>query len=269
MNRFILVGLLLATSPVQAQLIVGGGPGGQLWNINPQNPAAAVPLPGSEGASPWGMTYDPASNSLYWIMTGNASYVVQRSSFGPSGLIPTVVGGGVIPGPGSFLGMAFDSSTGRLYAALSVGLTQTSIYEINTGTGAASFAATLPEGQFFTGFDYDASGDRFLATTGVTATPGAGLYELSFRTGTPSYTQIAPYPASELQIEGLAIGNGRAYLVNSDGPIFVLNLSTGFYEPFLTSPLAGSGFGVAGAAYVPAPAGAAGLLLLGAFRRRR
>jgi hypothetical protein len=260
--------LLLCSSPASAQLIIGGAPGsGGLWNVNPSNPAAAIQIPGSAGASPWGMSYAPSTNTLFWIVSGGATYSVFSSPFSPAGLSPIQIGGGVLPEGGSFLGLAFDSANNRLYSALWAGQ-HTSIYELNQSTGASSLAAVLPDGLHFSGFDYDAAGDRFLATTGFNATGALGLYQLNFRTGTPSYTQVANYPASEFEIEGLAVGNGRAYLVNSDGPIFVLNLSTGLYEQFLSSPLAGSGFSLAGAAWVPAPASCA-LLLAGAFGARR
>lgn len=260
--------LVFAASPASAQLIIGGAPGGPLWNVNPANPAAATQIPGSAGASAWGMSYDPGTNTLFWITSGSASYVVHSAVFNPAGLAPTAMGGGILPEGGSFLGLAFDSANNRLYSALWAGQ-HTSIYEINRNTGASTLTAVLPDGLHFSGFDYDALGDRFIATTGFTATGAAGIYQLNFRSGTPSYTQVGLYPASEFEIEGLAMNNGRAYLVNSDGPIFVANLTTGLYEPWFNSPLAGSNFGLAGAAWVPAPATALVLLAAPLIGRRR
>ena len=260
--------LLLCTS-AQAQLIIGGAPGtGGLWNINPANPGAAALIPGSAGASPWGMSYDAETHRLFWVTCGSASYVVHSSPFNPGGLTPAPIGGGILPEGGSFLGLAFDLANNRLYSALWAGQ-HTSIYEINRNTGASTLTAVLPDGLHFSGFDYDALGDRFVGTTGFTATGAAGIYQLNFRTGTPSYTQIGLYPVSEFEIEGLAINNGRAYLVNSDGPIFVANLTTGLYEPWFNSPLAGSGFGLAGAAWAPAPSTILVLLAAPLARRRR
>jgi hypothetical protein len=258
--------VLFAASVCNAQLVIGGGPAGQIWNVNPASPASPSLL--ASGAAPWGMTYDPATNTLYWIATGNASYTVFKSPFGPAGLTPTVVGGGVVPG-GSYLGMAFDSSTNKLYANLSAEAGQTSIYEISTFNGASTLAATLPQGRFFTGLEYDAARDRFLGVSGSPLGQGDGLFQINFRSGPPSYTQIALYPVVETQIDALAIGNDRAYLVNADGPIFVLNLVSGLYEPHLNSPLTGSGNTVAGAAYIPAPASAACLTAWFFVRRRR
>ena len=260
------IGVLAAATLCSAQLIVGGAPAGHIWNLNPASPASPSLI--ASGTAPWGMTYDPGSNSLYWITTGNASYLVFKSPFHPAGLAPTLIGGGVVPG-GSYFGMAFDTSTGKLYANLSQGADRTSIYEISTANGGATLVATLPQGRFFTGLEYDTARDRFLGVSGSPLGQGDGLFEINFRSGVPSYTQIALYPVVENQIDALAVGNDRAYLVNADGPIFVFNLSTGLYEPHLNSPLSGSGNGVAGAAYIPEPVTALCFAALLCSRRRR
>jgi len=54
-------------------------------------------------------------------------------------------------------------------------------------------------------------------------------------------TVIAPYPAGQTDIDGLAYGNGKLYLViDEPGDIFVYDIVSGLYETPLTNPWATS-----------------------------
>ena len=83
---------------------------------------------------------------------------------------------------------------------------------------------------------------------------------------------IAEYPNGELDVDGLAIGDGIAYLVTDEpGEIYRLrHRSQGVYLESLTNPMQSVEV-ISGAAFAPAPGGLV-LIGLGAMvglRRRR
>jgi hypothetical protein len=52
-----------------------------------------------------------------------------------------------------------------------------------------------------------------------------------------SLTVVSPYPAGQTDIDGLAYGNGKLYLViDEPGDIFVYDILSGLYETPLTNP---------------------------------
>lgn len=52
-----------------------------------------------------------------------------------------------------------------------------------------------------------------------------------------SLTVVAPYPAGQTDIDGLAYGNGKLFLViDEPGDIFVYDIASGLYETPLTNP---------------------------------
>lgn len=224
------------------------------------NTSTAI-LSGTESIS-WGMAYSQSSNTLYW----NNGGLLREASFSQGGLTPSAgvqmtLGGASV----NFTGLAWWEN--RLVGYRSV--TAPGFYDINPLTGEASLLALTPTGTDFGGLDAD--GARLFGLSDGTGLQGRGLYDIDINNN--SYNLLAPYPAGDTDIDGLAVGGGYAYWVNDVGSqqILVYNLNTGLFETSITSPFGTGGIFSAGAYIVPAP-GAAAILGLGglaAMRRRR
>ena len=230
-----LVATLLAAS-APAQLIVGNdqGPTATIYNIDVTT-GVATPIHSSTTADgeTWGMTYDAATNTLYW----NSGVTLFSSPLGPT-LTPTNLGSisGIVP-----VSLAF--SNGRLFAT--VNLSPEGVYEIDLTTLGSTLLYAYPTTFDFGGLDFDPSNGLMYGLTDVAAAPAVrGLYAIDFVAMTQTF--LAPYPAGETDIDGLAVANGLAYYV-SDGPntvqasIYVIDVATGAQIGTLPSPFTGDG----------------------------
>ena len=227
--------ILAVSAP--AQLIVGNdqGPTATIYNIDVTT-GVATPIYSSTGpdGETWGMAYDSATNTLYW----NSGVTLFSSPLGPA-LTPTNLGaitGGFVP-----VSLAF--SNGHLYGTAN--LTPESVYEIDLVTLASTVLYTYPSAFDFGGLDFDESTGILYGLTDAAPAPDVrGLYSIDFVAMTQTF--IAPYPAGETDIDGLAVANGLAYYV-SDGPntvqtsIYVFDIATGQQVGTLPSPFTGNG----------------------------
>ncbi len=231
-------------------LIVGNSQGGvaTIYAIDPNN-GAALPIHSTSVASekPWGMAYDSATNTLYWI---NGATLYSSPYANP--LVPTNLGGITLNGAG--LGcVSLSFSNGKLYGTRN--FTTEAVYEINPVTLEAVQVYAYSSGFDFGGIDHDATTGRFYGLTSTPMLPnfGRGLYEIDLVGNTVTY--LAPYPAGETDIDGLAVHNGLAYYV-SDGPnttqanFYVFDVATGAQVGTLPSPFTGDG-NMSGATFVP------------------
>lgn len=246
-----------------AQLIVSndGAANSTIWHIDLQTNTATSVLSGTQ-ARAWGMAYDPGSNTLYW----NDGGTLYSSAFSLGGLTPSSVGLTFNGGATNFVGLAWWQ--GRLVGTRNIGTE--GVYDINPITGETTLISAYNSGFDFGGLDSDGTRLYGLSDSSPAGGPGAGLYDIDANTGMTDF--IVGYPAGDTDIDGLAIGGGRAYFVNDTGSqqIFVYNLTTNSFEASLNNPIVGSGIFSAGAYIVPTP-GAAALLALGgaAVARRR
>lgn len=213
------------------------------------------------GIQVWGAAYDSDGQQL-WLSDGVGMYRSPVS--GP----PTYVAD-FNDGAASLSMVGLGWAHGALYGFRSVGAT--GIYRINPGTGLATLV--LPtSGYDFGGLDFNPRDGLFYATNDSTSTtPSRGLYSIDVL-GAGTITKIANYPAGQTDIDGLAVGGGKAWLVTDEpGNFYSYDLSQGslgsyvaFANPWTTTHT------FSGAAYIPEPASilllAAGLL---AARRRR
>jgi hypothetical protein len=106
----------------------------------------------------------------------------------------------------------------------------------------------IPSTDSISGIDADpATGTIY----GVDDTLGS-LVQIDIGAGT--ITPVVAYPdASEDDIDGLAVGNNRAYLIpddNAPGLIYVYNLQTATFETPLTAPWGATADTFSGGAYV-------------------
>ncbi len=251
------------------QLIVGNDQSGTatIYNVNPTT-GVATPLysASTAEAKPWGMAYDPGSNTLYW----NNGSTLYSSVYGPA-LNPTSLGTMMFDGNTvNFVGLGFRD--GQLVGTRNI--PTEAVYEIDLGTLTAVQTYVYPSTFDFGGLDVDQTTGRLY---GLSDSGGAGLYEIDDMSLTTTFR--APYPVGETDIDGLAVFNGIAYYV-TDGPnstqanFYRYDISTGQLLGTIPSPFTGSGT-FAAAAYVaaipePATLGVLSMIgFVGCWRRRR
>lgn len=187
---------------------------------------------------------DEVGRVLYW----SSGTQIYRAAYQNQGQLTPVLIGGVSP---SMTGLAYDTQARKLYGRGSDG-----IYEINL-TNAALTRVFLASAQDFGGFDYDPASDTFYGCNDSTITtliPGRGLYRINKPLSDPSFTLLSIYPAGEFDVDGLAAGGGRLYLVNDVGaqPIYVYDLATSRYLASIPSPFTSTNGAVnCGAAWAP------------------
>lgn len=268
------------TSPLSAQLVVGSdsGTNGQLWVIDLINPTNTRSLVGTAQTDFQvnGVTADNITNTLYWIDTALSpvnSRLLSAPMVTTGTITPTFIASANIGGVNIGLGaLAFDSVANMLVGYKYDAVTGVEgFYSVDTTTGACTLLSEVTDtaSYDFFGLDYDATTDAFYATNDVTATQG--LYRINKPwTTPPTITFISAYPATPVDsdIDGLAVGNGRLYLINDNntpptgGGHYVYNLGTNSYEPHIqfTWPSAGANSGGAWApGLVPPPPSGANL----------
>ncbi|MBC8108634.1 MAG: PEP-CTERM sorting domain-containing protein, partial [Anaerolineae bacterium] len=279
--------LLLAPAIANAQLIVGVDDATEgIWNMNPSNNSVQTFLPGHAGTS---LATDEVNRILYFM-----SNTVQlwKWDYSTPGNTPVFIASLTSATSSPFIsmnGIGFNSANGKLYSSRSLqsGSDPEGFYEIDPATGIATNRIATPAATYdWGGIDRDASTGRFFANgdPGVSGTSTPGIFEVNFTTNT--FTQIAPYPAGATDMDGLAAGNGKIYMVEdravqAGGRIHVYNTITGSYEAplmvpwFFTETFSGGTYSptlAAALAQVPEPT-TAGALAVGATallaRRRR
>lgn len=245
-----------------AQLVVGNDQSAttnSMYYIDLGTGTATSILSGA-AAQAWGMAYSGATNTLYW----NNGVTLREATFSQSGLTPSAGVAMTFNGANiSLTGLAWWNN--RLVGYRSV--TLPGIYQIDPITGVTTLLAATPASTDFGGLDAD--NGRLFGLNDGTGLQGRGLYSIDVDNN--SYSLIAPYPAGDNDIDGLAVGGGRAYWVNDVGSqdILVYNLTTNMFEASISSPFGTGGIFAAGA-FIPAPGAAAVLGLSGAaFMRRR
>jgi hypothetical protein len=255
-------------SSAMAQLIVGNDQSGTatIWNVDPSgvNPPQALYSDSTNMAKPWGMAYDPQTNTLYW----NNGSRLYASPFGqtltPVELGTMMYGASTI----NFVGLGFKG--GKLYGTRNISVE--AVYEIDPVTLQATLVYQYNSAYDFGGLDFDATTGHLYGLSD-TAPSGqvAGLYLIDYIG--QSTTFKAPYPTGETDIDGLAVHNGIAYYV-TDGPntsqpyFYIFDVATGQQLGTIPSPFTGSGTFCA-AAYVPEPAGLVLMVAALALIRRR
>lgn len=180
------------------------------------------------GAQVWGAAYDAANDR---VLFNNGSELLE---WPVGGVVNSL---GPITDPGmtvlSMTGLAFGNDT--LYACRNIA--NEAIYAVDVNTRVATVFIDYDDTEFDCGglaFNPD---DGFLyMTDDATAGLGRGLFRMNMD-GTG--TLITAYPAGQTDIDGLAIGNGRAYLIiDEPGDLFVWDFALAAYQTPLTSPFA-------------------------------
>lgn len=228
-----------------AQLIIGvDDPLEGIWNMNPTTNAVQTFLPGFAASS---LATDEVNRILYFMPNTVALWKWDYSTPGNTpqfiaNLTSATSGTGFI----SMNGLAFDSSTGKLFGSRSLdsGAGPEGFYEINPTTGFAVNRIATPAPTYdWGGIDRDASTGRFFANSdpGASGTSTPGIFEINFTNNT--FSLLAPPPLGSISndMDGLAAGAGKIFLVEdrnvqSGGKIHVFNTLTNSYESPLQVP---------------------------------
>ncbi|MFA6045305.1 MAG: hypothetical protein WC718_10005 [Phycisphaerales bacterium] len=226
-------GLCWAAATANAQLVCGNDQSGPvIYMVDVTGVTPPRTLVTGNAALVSGIAADEVGRVLYWT---NGSQI-YKAAYQTQGTLTPVLVGAVAP---SITGLAFDTAARKLYGRAPDGL-----YDISVTTGAAT-RVFLSTAQDFGGFDYDPAADAFYGlndSTQTTLLPGRGVYRIDKPLSSPTFTRLADYPAGEFDLDGLAAGGGRLYMVNDTGaqPIYVYDLATSRYLTPLTSPFTGS-----------------------------
>ncbi|CAG0952360.1 Large cysteine-rich periplasmic protein OmcB [Phycisphaerales bacterium] len=250
-----LAGSCFGIQSALAQLTVGNdqtSPDRTIWLVDVTGVVAPRMLVTGTATSGnlWGVAADEVNQILYWN-NGSTLYKAVYDLNNP--LVPILIGTTTGTAP---TGLAYDSVDQKLYARGSGGF-----YELDINTGAATivFAATA---QDFGGFDYDTATDSFFGTNDSTSTTllpgGRGLYRINKPLSAPTFIELADYPntpagVADADIDGLASGGGKLYLVNdvpSQGA-YVWNLGSATFEANLALPYTGTNGIFSGGAWTP------------------
>ncbi len=237
-------------STAEFRLFVGtGGFNGQV-----ANPAHMVDVLSDNAVSVfsdfpvWGATADH-SNQRVLLTSGTAS--------------PGDVDGSIlyewspgVTGPSSLGTITVSGSALRIDGLAMVGEDLYGIHQYSDTAGSAGlYHIDLPtlEASFEVGTTHAAIG-------GIDADPATGtiygssnsltqIVEIDLVTGE---IPVADYPTGETDVDGLAVGGGKIYLIPDDSSpleIYVYDLASGSYEPSLTTPWSASD-AVSGGAYL-------------------
>jgi hypothetical protein len=223
-----------------AQLVVGNDQSGvaTIWHIDVTTGAATSLYSSSTSeAKPWGMTYDSATNTLYWNNGGNLYSSPYGPTLTPSAPIAMTFNAATV----NFVALAFRN--GKLLGVRNIATE--AVYEIDPATGVATQLYIHPTSFDYGGLEVDATnGKLYGLNDSATAPGGRGLYEIDVAGQTETW--LIGYPGAETDIDGLAVHNGLAYYV-SDGPnttqasFYIYDIATATQIGTLPSPFTGSG----------------------------
>lgn len=191
------------------------------------NPLTNAFLPAFSGFQLWGAAFDALNNLVYF---NNGSNLYQWPVGGTASLLGTMVDS--MGNSQSMVGLAFHN--GVLYGTKNIA--NEAVYIIDPVTLVAAVYIDYADADYdFGGLAADPRTGQLYGTNDDATPHGTGLFRIN-PNGTATF--IAPYPAGQTDIDGLAISHeGRAYLVTDEpGFIYVYNLVTGAYTAPLNNP---------------------------------
>lgn len=209
------------------------------------------------GFEVWGSAYD-SENDRIFFNNGSTLYVWPvGGAVSTLGTITDATGAAQ-----SLVGLAFYN--GVLYGTKNIA--NEAVYTIDINTLVATVFIDYVDADFdFGGFAADPDTGNLYATNDDTTPNGSGLFQINLD---GSATLIAPYPDSQTDIDGLAVGGGRAYLVTDEpGFIYVYDFAAAAYmtplnNPWTTSEVFSAGAWIGGAAAAIPALAPPGILLL-------
>jgi hypothetical protein len=210
-------------------------------------PDTGVNHPLFDGFEIWGAAYDPDAERLFFVDGVNLyQWSLADSVLKLLGIIRNSDLTAL-----SMVGLAYGDGTLYGIRNITSASDPEGLYAINTDTLIATLVTTFgtsPNMFDMAGLDYDLDTGKLYATNDNPAT--RGLVELGL---TGVITPIAPYPEGQTDLDGLAIGDGRAYLIPDDpGFIYVYDFATMTYTTPISNPWTTEEI-FAGGAWIPGP----------------
>jgi hypothetical protein len=196
------------------------------------DPADNTTLPAFTGFQVWGAALIPGASPGDGVVYFNSGTTLYRwPATGTPELCCTLTFGGANQ---SMVSMAYDPAAGELLFTKNIATEAVYSLAATSAVCPAScevtqeivYSSTLDIG----GLAYDPVGQILYGTNDS----GTNVVQIN-PDGTT--TIVAAYPAGQTDIDGLAYGNGRLYLVTDQpGSIYVYNVGTASYETPLTNP---------------------------------
>ncbi len=194
------------------------------------DPATAAAHPLYDGFRVWGAAFDPNSRTMYFNHGPNLYAWPLDGAPGGLGVVKHAATGNNL----SFYGLAH--SGGALLGTMPLGSAANpeGVYQIDPATLSATLVIT-----YAAPVDVDMGGLAVAPDSGELygtndETPQQGLVRIN---ANGTLDLLAPYPEGQNDIDGLAIGDGRAYLVpDQPGQIYVFDFATLTYTAPITNP---------------------------------
>lgn len=196
---------------------------------------------GYSGMGLWGATADLANDRILFTRSSGAGNGDQLAAIPFAGGDPVLVGNitDVAGAPQRIDGLAI--SGGVLYGTVADAVSN-GLFIIDLGTFVATQVGTYSDS--VSGIDADPD-------TGVIYGVNDTSAQLVTISTTGVITNVAAYPSGLSDIDGIAVGGGKAYLVTDEsGDIPVYDIASGLFETPLTSPFTGADV-FSGAAFGP------------------
>jgi hypothetical protein len=176
------------------------------------------------GVQVWGAAYSPDNDTVYF----NSGSVLWEW---PVGGAPNMLGTMVNAAGSTQALVALAYYDGVLYGTKNIAPEAVHVINVNSLviTPTITYNAT----------NHDMGGLSIDPDTGtIYATDDGTIDQLVIINNDGTVTPVVAYPTGQTDIDGLAVGGGRAYMVTDDanGDIYVYNLGTNSYEPDLTAP---------------------------------
>jgi hypothetical protein len=195
------------------------------------DPDTGENFPLFDGVEVWGAAFDNDNNRVFfvrgaalyqWPLDGEPELLGNIQSVVVEGFLAMV---GLAYGEGTLYGIRNISSEGDpegLYSIDPDTLDATLITDYNEVPGLVDLG----------GLDFDHETGTLYGTNDTPAT--RGLVEVSLD---GEITVVAPYPEGQSDLDGLAIGDGRAYLIPDEpGQIYVFDFATMTYTTPISNP---------------------------------
>jgi hypothetical protein len=227
----------------------GAGPSGSLpegvligvddvaVSVHVVDPVSAAATPVFSGTQVWGAAY-VAGPGAGLVFTNNGSQLNVSAGAVPPVPCCTLSIDGV--SPASAVGMAWDPLQQRLLFSRNIGSEEIHALTYSPTLCTAAPICTMVPVAAPVAATADLDGLAFAPETGTlyASNDTAALRGVvSVDLGTGALTVVAPYPAGQTDIDGLAYHAGRLYLVTDEpGDIFVYDLAQAAYVTPLANP---------------------------------
>lgn len=202
--------------------------------IDPLIPSTA---PAFTGFAPWGAAVIPSATPGDAVIYFNSGSTLYRWDLpaAPETCCTLMFSAATA----SVVSMAYDPGAGELLFTRNI--TTEAVYSLPVTAGSCPASCDLTQDIVYSAADNDFGGLAFDPSSGILygtnddGSPGpAGVYEIN---GDGTTTLVVAYPNSETDIDGLALGNGRLYLVTDQpGDIYVYNIGTASFETPIANP---------------------------------